>query len=123
MAVKWARKNIWAFGGDNTRIALVGESSGGTLAMASGESCEGISQVQESPAICLFAVRLFLTVCAQPSCRVLFGSVGVPACFCCCFSTYSHRRNHFFLCMDLYIFLLRSIDGCIRPAPPPSGSD
>ncbi|CAM9257882.1 unnamed protein product [Pylaiella littoralis] len=33
-AVKWAKTNIWAFGGDAARLALVGESSGGTLAIA-----------------------------------------------------------------------------------------
>lgn len=35
-AVKWAKTNIWAFGGDAARLALVGESSGGTLAIATG---------------------------------------------------------------------------------------
>lgn len=35
-AVKWVKNNIWAFGGDTARLALVGESSGGTLAIATG---------------------------------------------------------------------------------------
>ncbi|CAM9428320.1 unnamed protein product [Scytosiphon promiscuus] len=33
-AIRWVNENIWAFGGDKNRIALVGESSGGTLAIA-----------------------------------------------------------------------------------------
>ncbi|CAM9401485.1 unnamed protein product [Laminaria digitata] len=33
-AVQWVKRNIWAFGGDRTRMAFVGESSGGNLAIA-----------------------------------------------------------------------------------------
>ena len=36
-AVQWVKKNIWAFGGDRTRMALVGESSGANLALATGD--------------------------------------------------------------------------------------
>ncbi|CAN0467514.1 unnamed protein product, partial [Ectocarpus sp. 12 AP-2014] len=37
-AIRWAKKNIWAFGGDPHRIAIVGESSGANLAITSGVS-------------------------------------------------------------------------------------
>eukprot|EP00904_Undaria_pinnatifida_P003049 jgi/Undpi1/12745/HiC_scaffold_6.g02413.m1 len=40
-AVQWVKKNIWAFGGDRTRMALVGESSGANLALATGYGLEG----------------------------------------------------------------------------------
>ena len=36
-AVQWVKKNIWTLGGDRTRMAFVGESSGGNLAMATGD--------------------------------------------------------------------------------------
>ncbi|CAN0488798.1 unnamed protein product, partial [Hapterophycus canaliculatus] len=36
-SIKWVNDNIWAFGGDKTRIAILGESSGGTLGVAAGE--------------------------------------------------------------------------------------
>ncbi|CAB1120654.1 unnamed protein product [Ectocarpus sp. CCAP 1310/34] len=36
-AIRWAKKNIWAFGGDPHRIAIVGESSGANLAITSGK--------------------------------------------------------------------------------------
>lgn len=35
-AVQWVKKFIWSFGGDRSRISIVGESSGGNLALSTG---------------------------------------------------------------------------------------
>lgn len=35
-AVRWVKENIWSFGGDRTRMGLVGESVGGNLALTTG---------------------------------------------------------------------------------------